>query len=98
MPWTGGTQYRREHATRLVRHRLLGSDAVYRIGRRLGPVVEVEVVAAPALASGTRLRLTAASLRAMARPAGRSRQVPLLARAAALLERATHHALRSPAA
>lgn len=98
MPWTSGSQYRSEHATRLVRQRLLGSDAIYRIGRRSGALVEVEVIAAPALRSGTRLRLTAASLVPMARPMVRRGAEPLAARAAALLLRATHLSARPPAA
>ena len=95
MPWTGGSDYRSEHATRLVRHRLLGTDAVYRVGPRSGRVVEVEVVAAPSLVSGTRLRLTAASLAGMARPVTRRRRrEPLAARAAAMVLRVA----RPPAA
>ena len=98
MPWKGGSELRSEHATRLVFQRLLGSDAIYRIGRRSGPLVEVEVIAAPALASGTRLRLTAASLVPMARPRVRRHAEPFAARCAALLVRATHLSVRPPAA
>jgi hypothetical protein len=98
MPWTVGSDFRSEHTTRLVRQRMLGSDAVYRVGRRSGPLVEVEVIAAPALASGTRLRFTTASLGAMARPVVRRRTEPFALRAAALLLRAAHAAARPPAA
>ncbi len=95
MPWTVSSEFRSEHATRLVFQRVLGSDAIYRVGRRSGPLVEVEVVAGPALAAGTRLRLTAASLGAMARPIVRGRPEPLAVRAAALLLRASHLVARS---
>ena len=87
MPWTGGSYFRSEHVTRLVRQRMLGSDAIYRVGRRSGELVEVEVVAAPALASGTRLLLTAGSLGAMARPVVAAHPARLAARAAAFLSR-----------
>ena len=98
MPWTSGFDIRTEHATRLVRQRMLGSDAVYRVGPRSGPLVEVEVIAAPALVTGTRLRFTAASLGAMARPVVRRRTEPFALRAAALLLRAAHAGARPPAA
>ena len=73
MPWKGGTEFRGDDAVRLVRHRMLGTDAVYRVGRSSGELVEVEVVAAPALTPGMRLRLTTASVRAMAKPVVRRR-------------------------
>jgi hypothetical protein len=53
--WSGG----------LLRQRALHSDAVYRVHRVSGPIVEAEVVAAPGLAPGTRLRMTAAAAAAM---------------------------------
>ena len=93
MPWTVSSEFRSEHATRLVFQRVLGSDAIYRVGRRSGPLVEV--VAAPALAAGTRLLVTATSLGAMARPIVRGRPEPLAVRAAALLLRASHLVARS---
>ena len=98
MPWTGGSDFRSEHATRLVRQRMLGTDAIYRVGRRSGLLVEVEVIAAPALVSGTRLRFTAASLGVMARPVVRRRTEPFAHRAAAFLLRAAHAGARPPAA
>ena len=67
MPWTGGSEFRSD-PVRLVRQRMLGTDAIYRVGRSSGKLVEVEVVAAPALTPGMRLRLSAASVRAMAKP------------------------------
>ena len=98
MPWTGGSQFRSEHVTRLVRQRMLGTDAIYRVGRRSGELVEVEVVAAPALAAGTRLLVTATSLGAMARPVVGAHRARIVARAAAFLSRASNLAVRSHAA
>ena len=53
--WSGG----------LLRQRALYSDAIYRVLRVSGQIVEAEVVAAPGLAPGTRLRMTAAAAAAM---------------------------------
>jgi hypothetical protein len=53
--WSGG----------LVRQRSLYSDAVYRVLRVSDSIVEAEVVAAPGLAPGTRLRMTGAAAAAM---------------------------------
>jgi hypothetical protein len=55
----------------LLRQRALYSDAVYRVLRVSGSVVEAEVVAAPGLAPGTRLRLTGDAAAAM-RPVPRT--------------------------
>jgi hypothetical protein len=52
-------------SSRLVRQRALYSDAIYRVLRESDSIVEAEVVAAPGLAPGTRLRLTAAAAAAM---------------------------------
>jgi len=41
---------------------MLGSEARYRVLRRAGPTVEVEVLSAPGLRPGLRLRLSAAEL------------------------------------
>ena len=49
----------------VLRHRALCSEAVYRPIQTWGPIVEVEVVAAPGLQPGTRLQLTAAAVAAM---------------------------------
>jgi hypothetical protein len=98
MPWTGGYHLRSEQAVRQVRQRLLGSDAIYRVRRSSGPLVEVEVVAAPALVPGTRLRFTAASVRAMARPVVRRRSDAVAAHLSEILLRAALIALRPPAA
>jgi hypothetical protein len=48
------------------RQSTLGSDAIYRIARLAGPVVEVEVLHAPGLSSGRRFRLTRGSVLGMA--------------------------------
>ena len=98
MPWTGGSHLRSEQAGGLARQRLLGSDATYRVRRSSGPLVEVEVVAAPALVPGTRLRFTAASVRAMARPGVRRRSDAIASHLADVLLRAAMIALRPPAA
>jgi hypothetical protein len=52
---------------KLLRHRVLGSDACYRVVRWTEPTVEVEVVNAPALSRGTRLRLSAPYVRSVQR-------------------------------
>ena len=49
----------------MLRHRVLCSEALYRPIHVWGPIVEVEVVAAPGLQPGTRLQLTAAAVAAM---------------------------------
>jgi hypothetical protein len=49
----------------LLRHRRLGSEAVYRVLAAGADVVTVEVVRAPGLERGTRMRLTADAARAM---------------------------------
>ena len=51
---------------RLVRQRMLGSDAVYLVLDEAEPLVTCEVVAAPGLAPGTRVRLFPDAVRAMA--------------------------------
>lgn len=47
---------------RLLCHRVLGTEAIYRPIASDQGCVEVEVVRAPGLAAGTRLRLTRASV------------------------------------
>jgi hypothetical protein len=49
----------------VLRHRVLGSEAMYRILRSGGSTVEAAVVAAPGLEAGTRLHLTTAAAAAM---------------------------------
>jgi hypothetical protein len=49
----------------LRRHEVLGTEAVYRIVDVQGELVEVEVVRAPGLAPGRRLRLTADAVKRM---------------------------------
>lgn len=49
----------------MLRHRALGTEAVYRVIAAEGELVEVEVVRAPGLEAGTRLRLTQRDARAM---------------------------------
>jgi len=49
----------------VLRHDALGSEAVYRVLRRWGSTVEVEVVSAPGLEPGARHHLTAAAAVAM---------------------------------
>jgi hypothetical protein len=50
-----------------IRQRMLGSEAVYRVLEEGDSVVIVEVVHAPGLARGTRIRLLARAVRAMER-------------------------------
>jgi hypothetical protein len=49
----------------LLRRRLLGTEAVYRVVADEGELVEVEVVSAPGLEPGHRLRFTAAAVEEM---------------------------------
>ena len=51
----------------VLRHRALRSDGVYRVLRRSGATVEVEVIDAPGLAPGMRVRLSDAAALAMDR-------------------------------
>lgn len=50
----------------ILRRRLLGSEAVYRVLAEHGDTVLVEVVEAPGLTPGSQLRLTAAVARSLA--------------------------------
>jgi len=50
----------------VARHCLFADDGVYRVIRVLGELVEVEVVRAPGLVSGTRFRVTRAAVGRMA--------------------------------
>jgi len=52
---------------RFLRQHVLGSEAVYAVVGEAGDVVTAEVVRAPGLAPGTRLRLTAEAAGAMER-------------------------------
>jgi hypothetical protein len=56
-----------EDAPCFLRQRMLGSEAVYRVISEDGPTVMAEVVEAPGLERGTRLRLMARAVRAMER-------------------------------
>jgi hypothetical protein len=49
----------------LIRNTVLGSVATYRVCAHAGDLVDVEVVDAPGLERGQRLRLTADAVRAM---------------------------------
>ena len=51
-----------------VRHRQLGTDAVYEVLDHVDQLVTCEVVRAPGLLPGTRVRLVASAVREMARP------------------------------
>jgi N-acetylglutamate synthase-like GNAT family acetyltransferase len=51
----------------IVRQRVLGSEALYRLISEEGATVTAEVVAAPGLQRGMRLRLMATAVRAMER-------------------------------
>ena len=50
---------------RLLCHHVLGEESLYRLVERCGDVFEVEVVEAPRLLAGTRLRFTARAIAAM---------------------------------
>ena len=52
-------------AAGVLRHRVLGSEAGYRVLHRSGSTVEAEVIAAPGLEAGARLHLTIAAAAAM---------------------------------
>jgi hypothetical protein len=52
---------------RVLLRRLLGTEARYRVLRRSGATVEVEVLAAPGLRPGQRLRISASELRSRRR-------------------------------
>lgn len=49
----------------VLRQRVLGEAAIYRVLRAHGSLVDAEAVAVPGLRPGTRLRLTAAAASAM---------------------------------
>jgi hypothetical protein len=50
-----------------IRQRMLGSEAVYRVYEEDDSVVTAEVIHAPGLAQGTRVRLLTRAVRAMER-------------------------------
>jgi len=54
----------------IVRQRVLGSEALYRVISEEGATVTAEVVRAPGLERGMRLRLMATAVRAMERVEG----------------------------
>jgi len=57
---------RSRHATpRFVRHSALGTEAVYEIVEESRELVTAEVLVAPGLAPGTRVRMLASAARAM---------------------------------
>ena len=49
----------------ILRRRALGTEAAYRVLESVGDVVEVEVIEAPGLEPGTRVRLAARDAEAM---------------------------------
>jgi len=49
----------------LLRHSLLGSECLYRVSGIDGALIELEVVRAPGLVPGTRVRVTGAAVRRM---------------------------------
>lgn len=49
----------------LLRHEGLGTQSAYRVVAVCGPTVEVEVVGAPGVTPGTRMRITLRAARAM---------------------------------
>jgi hypothetical protein len=53
----------------LLRRVALGQESVYRVVGATPEMVEAEVISAPGLRRGTRVRFTAAAASAMARPA-----------------------------
>ena len=63
-----------------LRHRALGTEAVYRILDASGPTVEVEVVRAPGLDAGARLTFTREAAQAMDRLATAVAGAPTAAR------------------
>jgi len=62
----------------LLRRRALGTEALYRVLGVSGPLVEVEVVHAPGLERGTRMRLTAGAAIAASETRSMSRAAPRL--------------------
>ena len=85
-------------AAGVLRHRVLGSEAGYRVLHRSGSTVELEVIAAPGLEAGARLHLTIAAAAAMGLHtigAGRDQlRVRSAARGARLAARGGRGALR----
>jgi len=69
----------------VLRRSALRTDGVYRVLRRSGPTVEVEVITAPGLAPGTHVRLSAEAVRAMKGPRASERAVHLVAAAGRLV-------------
>ena len=55
----------RTPARRFVRNRMLGTEALYELLDERGELVTAEVLDAPGLAPGTRVRLLASATRAM---------------------------------
>jgi hypothetical protein len=53
------------HSTRLLRHRVLGEESLYRVVSEREGLVELEVVRAPRLEPGRRFHLTAEAVRGM---------------------------------
>jgi len=51
--------------SKLLRNRVLGGEAFYRVVGAAGEIVEVEVISAPGLEPGTHLRLTQAAVASM---------------------------------
>jgi hypothetical protein len=80
----------------LLRHRVLGGDTLYRVVGVAGELVEVEVVSAPGLDPGTRVRLTQAAIATMSVVPESSLQRPT--QGAATDEPVTHKPRRKSAA
>jgi hypothetical protein len=80
----------------LLRHRVLGGDTLYRVVGVAGELVEVEVVSAPGLEPGTRVRLTQAAIATMSVVPESSLQ--RATQGAATTEPATHKPRRKSAA
>ena len=69
----------------VLRRSALRTDGVYRVLRRSGSTVEVEVITAPGLAPGTHVRLSAAAVRAMMGPRATERAARVAAAAGRLV-------------
>jgi hypothetical protein len=73
-------------AQSLLRHQVLGQEALYRAVDVIGELVELEVVSAPGLEPGTRLRVTKAAVSRMS-VVEQAGEAPAAGRRAAVSER-----------
>jgi hypothetical protein len=71
----------------LLRHQVLGQEALYRAVEVIGELVELEVVSAPGLDPGTRLRVTKAAVSRMSVVEEASAEKPIAGRRPAVSER-----------